>query len=287
MTYRELERRAVTVLSDADVPDPENDARLLMLHTIREAPYRYLLIENEEINSSDRKTYEDLIRKRAERIPLQHLTGYQEFMGIGFLVTPDVLVPRQDTETLCEAAEQVLSSGDRILDVCTGSGCILLSLLKRNREKLPGLSGLGTDLSEKALKVAEKNGRRLGLTDIASFQRSDLFDGVDGKFSLIVSNPPYIPSDEIDGLMTEVRDHDPRLALDGGEDGLSIYRRLIPAAYEHLEEGGNLFLEIGYDQSHAVSDLLQKAGFTEIRTLRDLSGNDRVVTGKKNGTPRG
>ena len=165
--------------------------------------------------------------------------------------------------------------GKRVLDLCTGSGCILISLLAR----VPGVSGLGTDISEEALATAERNADRLGVADRAQWARGDLFAPVEGRFDVIVSNPPYIPREDIDGLMPEVADFEPRGALDGGDDGLDFYRRITSEASEYLEAGGRLFLEIGCDQARDVTALMEKAGFVHVATVRDLSGLDRVVCG--------
>lgn len=204
---------------------------------------------------------------------MQHILGYQEFMGLRFQVTGDVLIPRQDTETLVEEVMRYLHDDMCILDLCTGSGCILLSLLKYSNH----CKGVGSDLSEAALKVAEGNARALGLE--AEFIRSDLFERITGKFEIIVSNPPYIPSGEIPELMEEVREHDPLMALDGGKDGLFFYKKIIAHAGDYLYPGGMLFFEIGCSQGDAVSRLMRQAGYQEVSVCQDLSGLDRVVSG--------
>ena len=215
-----------------------------------------------------------LIEKRAVHIPLQHLTGEQNFMGLDFLVNEHVLIPRQDTEILVEEIMRDLHDGIRILDMCTGSGCILLSLLHYSND----CSGVGVDVSEDALVVARQNADRLAEKQ-AVFIQSDLFEKVEGSFDLIVSNPPYIRSQEIAGLMPEVREHEPHLALDGKDDGLHFYREIIKGAMPHLKRGGQLFFEIGYDQGEAVQALLAANGYTEIAVVKDYAGLDRVVYG--------
>lgn len=310
MNYRELRQEGARRLRDHGVPDPDFDARELLFFASGMDYQTYILKESEDADEI-REAYLALIDRRAAREPLQHLTGFQDFMGYEFKVSKDVLIPRQDTETLVMEAEKDLrsrtgersgegfgesseegfkgrsekSSGEiRLLDVCTGSGCIILSLVLRNIDRIPGLSAEASDLSEQALAVAEENAERLGVRDRVVFHQGDLFqfnDPGSSSYDLIVSNPPYIPSDVIPGLMPEVRSGDPILALDGGKDGLSIYRRLIPGAYERLKNGGALYLEIGFDQAKAVTDLMEKAGFTEVRTIQDLAGNDRVICGKK------
>ena len=202
------------------------------------------------------------------------------------MVNESVLIPRQDTEVLVEEAVSRIKSGDRVLDLCTGSGCILISVLKYAAEhKRTDLSGLGTDLSEKALDVAKANATQLlaeeerqGLVQ-TTFCQGDLWDAADGTFDLILSNPPYIATAEIESLQEEVKTYDPYQALDGGKDGLDFYRRIASGVGRYLKPGGTLILEIGYDQGEAVSRLLEDSGFSAVSVKKDLAGLDRVVTG--------
>ena len=199
-----------------------------------------------------------------------------------FTVNKNVLIPRQDTEVLVEEVMRHLHDGMRILDMCTGSGCILTSLLRYSND----CTGVGADISEEALRVArdnaeallEGNGRE---RPKASFVRSDLFDGLDAddRFDVIVSNPPYIKTGDMDTLMPEVREHEPALALDGKEDGLFFYRRIIDGAKRFLSGGGMLFFEIGFDQGEDVRELMRQAGYTDIEIVKDFAGLDRVVFG--------
>ena len=199
-------------------------------------------------------------------------------MGLTFAVNEHVLIPRQDTEILVEEVLKELHDRMRILDMCTGSGCILLSLLHYSND----CEGLGVDLSAEALEVAERNVLKV-LTpekaEHAHFLQSNLFEKVEGKFEIIVSNPPYIASAEVEKLMPEVRDHEPRMALDGTEDGLHFYRRIIKEAGKHLVNSGMLFFEIGYDQGQAVSELMRTGGYREVQVVQDYAGLDRVVLG--------
>lgn len=275
MKYRELLNKGVAMLRQAGIADADTDGWYLLEYASGMSRNDYFLHMEEEASGELAEAYGKLLEKRCTRIPLQYLTGEQEFMGLTFSVNPHVLVPRQDTETLVEQAEKRLSPGKRVLDLCTGSGCILISLLAR----VPGVSGLGTDISEEALATAERNADRLGVADRAQWARGDLFAPVEGRFDVIVSNPPYIPREDIDGLMPEVADFEPRGALDGGDDGLDFYRRITSEASEYLEAGGRLFLEIGCDQARDVTALMEKAGFVHVATVRDLSGLDRVVCG--------
>lgn len=274
MQYAKLYQIGKEQLQKAGITDAELDARLLLefiCHTDRNALYAH---GDQEIEDEKMQDFLQLIEKRAAHIPLQHLTGEQNFMGLDFLVNEHVLIPRQDTEILVEEIMRDLHDGIRILDMCTGSGCILLSLLHYSND----CSGVGVDVSEDALAVARQNADRLAEKQ-AVFIQSDLFEKVEGSFDLIVSNPPYIRSQEIAGLMPEVREHEPHLALDGKDDGLHFYREVIKGAMPHLKRGGQLFFEIGYDQGEAVQALLAANGYTEIAVVKDYAGLDRVVYG--------
>lgn len=280
MTYRGWLKEAQEVLENAGVGEAGTDAFLLLAHTAGIDRLWYTLHGNEEMTDTLQKRLESLLKMRQRRIPVQQITGESWFMGYPFFVNEHVLIPRMDTEILAEQAVLELTARHKqedkllsVLDVCTGSGCILLSLVK----ECPYIRGVGLDISAEALAVAEENKKRLAAE--AEFVQSDLFARVSGRFSLIVSNPPYIASDVIEGLMPEVRDHEPRLALDGGGDGLSFYRRIVKDAGDYLEEKGCLMLEIGYDQGEAVQKLMEKAGFSDVRIVKDLAGMDRVVTG--------
>ena len=273
MQYQELYRLGKDKLTEAKVPEAELDARLLLEEICGTNRNDLLVHGDNEISTEQCERYTDYIQRRQKHEPLQQITGYQEFMGLRFKVTPDVLIPRQDTEILVEEVMRYLHDGMHILDMCTGSGCILLSLLKYSND----CEGTGCDISEKALKVAEENAEMLSLN--ASFVQSNLFENVRGKYEFIVSNPPYIPTGVIPTLMEEVRDHEPVGALDGGEDGIYFYREIVEKAGEYLYPGGMLFFEIGYDQAEKVSSLMREAGYQEVTVCKDLAGLDRVVYG--------
>ena len=273
MNYRELYDFGRQKLKEAGIAEADLDARLLLEEVCATDRNDLLVHAERPVTKEQQSVFSDYIQKRRSRIPLQHILGYQEFMGLRFGVTGDVLVPRQDTETLVEEVMRELQDDLRILDLCTGSGCILLSLLRYSNH----CKGTGCDVSEQALEVARSNAKALGLE--AEFIRSDLFENITGKYDVIVSNPPYIPTGEIEGLMEEVRDHDPLLALDGGADGLDFYRKIIARAGDYLSCGGRLYFEIGCSQAGAVSELMRAAGYQEVKVLQDLSGLDRVVAG--------
>ena len=213
------------------------------------------------------------VDKRTEHVPLQYITGEQGFMGLTFNVNTNVLIPRQDTETLVEAALKIIRPEYRVLDMCTGSGCIIISI----KYNVPEVVATGSDISKQALLVAKDNAKKYGMN--IDFITGNLFDNISGDFDVIVSNPPYIPTTDILTLMPEVRDFEPIGALDGGADGLEIYRQLIAGAKDHLREGGALLLEIGYDQAADVTSLMRENGFVAVEVIKDLSGHDRVVTG--------
>ncbi len=273
MTLREAWKAGKKRLTDAGVPDAELDSWYLLEWCTGVSRSHYLAWPDEAISPEQEKRYLEALAGRAQRIPLQQITGEQEFMGLSFYVNEHVLIPRQDTEVLVEEAARFLKDGMHFLDLCTGSGCILLSLLHLR----PGAEGTGADLSPEALQVAARNRERLGVQ--AKLIESDLFDQIEDTFDVIVSNPPYIKREEIETLMDEVRLHEPYMALDGHEDGLYFYRRIAEEAPKHLRAGGGLFLEIGWDQGESVSELLRAQGFVDVKVVKDLAGLDRVVEG--------
>lgn len=273
MTYRELYDWGSTQLTEAGIAEASLDARLL-LEEVCGTDRGYMLVHGDNpVTDLQTQTYKEYISCRKSRIPLQHITGYQEFMGLRFRVTEDVLIPRQDTETLVEEVMRYLHDGMRILDMCTGSGCILLSLLHYSNDCM----GVGSDISQKALAVAKANAESLGKE--ATFVQGDLFEPIEGKFDFIVSNPPYIPTKVIETLEAEVKDHDPISALDGMEDGLYFYRKIVERAGEYLYPGGMLFFEIGCEQAEDVRKMMTEAGYHDVTVCKDLSGLDRVVYG--------
>ena len=273
MQYQELYRMGKDRLTEAKIPEAELDARLLLEEVCGTDRNDLLVHGDKEVPPEQCDRYVEYIQRRQKREPLQQITGYQEFMGLRFKVTRDVLITRQDTEILVEEVMRYVHDGMHILDMCTGSGCILLSLLKYSND----CEGTGCDISEPALKVAEENAKELSLN--ASFVQSNLFENISGKYEFIVSNPPYIPTGVIPTLMEEVRDHEPVSALDGREDGLYFYREIVEKAGEYLYPGGMLFFEIGYDQAEKVSSLMRQAGYQEVTVCKDLAGLDRVVYG--------
>ena len=276
MTYREAVEFGTKCLTDAGVPDAALDAWYLLQMVCKIERSYYYVHGEEDITQDAQKEYEIAVQKRAEHIPLQYIIGEQEFMGLRFKVNSNVLIPRQDTETLVEQVLKIVKPGMKVLDLCTGSGCVLISVLKN----APELTGMGSDISKTALLVAKENAK-LHEVD-AEWVRSDLFDNITETFDVIMANPPYIPAGEILSLMPEVRDFEPENALDGGADGLDFYRKIAGQVKDYLNPGGYVYMEIGYDQGEAVSELMRNAGFTEVEVIKDLARNDRVVKGKGN-----
>ncbi len=281
MTYRECYAYGWDALKKAEIADARLDARLLLEFVCGTSQHDMLLYKDRVVTAKEQADYEACIARRSRHIPLQHITGEQAFMGFDFLVNEHVLIPRQDTEILVEEALGFLKPKMKILDMCTGSGCILLSLLALSKD----CRGIGADISADALKVARRNlagiAEQSGKEIAAQFVESDLFTAFseDEQFDIIVSNPPYIATAVIDSLEPEVRMHEPIGALDGTEDGLFFYRRIITESRTFLKRGGVLLFEIGYDQGAAVADLMSKAGFNAVTVKQDYAGLDRVVYG--------
>lgn len=275
MTYREAIETGTRILQKENIADAKIDAWYLLQMACKIDRNFYYLHEEDELTAEQQSEYESTVHKRAEHVPLQYIIGEQEFMGLKFKVNSNVLIPRQDTETLVEEALRVAKPRMRVLDLCTGSGCIIISLAKN----VADISCTGSDISKQALLVAKENAKANEVE--VEWERSDLFENISGTFDLIVSNPPYIPTGEIPGLMPEVRDFEPVDALDGKEDGLYFYRIITEKSPEYLTSDGYLYFEIGYDQGEAVSAMMRQCGYTQVEVLKDLAGNDRVVKGRK------
>ncbi|MGL5434920.1 MAG: peptide chain release factor N(5)-glutamine methyltransferase [Lachnospiraceae bacterium] len=288
MTLFRLFTEGKRKLEQTGNPDAENDARLLLLAAFQLESVHYLLnrmqeLEDNDFNRSSMELYRCMVAKRCRRYPLQQIVGNQEFMGLSFLVNKHVLIPRQDTETLVELVLEEQKNPDlRVLDLCTGSGCIAISLAVKGRYR----SVTASDVSEEALRVATHNRDRLCGDDPeiqVRLLQGDLFqvlesdDDTDGLFDIITANPPYIPTAVIRTLEPEVRDFEPVIALDGTEDGLYYYRILAREAKAYLNVNGNIYMEIGYDQGEAVSSLFREQGYHNVRVIKDLQHNDRVV----------
>lgn len=276
-TLQQIYKEGTEQLQNAGIDDARLDAWYLLEHVTGITKASYYGHPEEEVEEEKVLDYLEKIRIRSTRVPLQHITGEQEFMGYPFLVNRHVLIPRQDTETLVEEALHMSHSGMRVLDMCTGSGCILLSMMKMK----PDMEGVGCDISEEALKVAEENRKRLNVNNVR-FIQSDLFEHMEGTFDMIVSNPPYIRTDVIRELQDEVRIHDPWIALDGKEDGLYFYRKIVHESGRFLKSGGALLFEIGCDQGKDVSELMKASEYSDVKIKKDLAGLDRVVIGMYN-----
>ena len=262
---------ATARLRAAGVPDPARDARLLLAHAASVDAARVTLIAPEEIAPEIAERYENLISLRAVRVPVSHLVGERAFYGRGFKISREVLDPRPETETLIEAA--LAAPFDRVLDLGTGSGCILVTLLAERAQAM----GVGVDLSEGACLQASANAVLHGVAARAGILQSDWFDAVEGRFDLIVSNPPYLAQDEMQGIAPELALHEPAMALTDGADGLSVYRLIAGRAQEYLEAEGRVLVEIGWQQGADVYAIFQGAGWADVVILPDLDGRDRVI----------
>lgn len=272
MDLEQLLKAGEEFLKNAGIIEGKTDAWYLMEYTFHLNRASFWLNCKRTVSEEDERQYMEYIQKRASHVPLQYITGEQEFMGLVFQVSRDVLIPRQDTEVLAEEVLKHCRNKD-VLDMCTGSGCIIISLCKLGYLK----SAAGCDISEAALLTARINARKNQVN--VTWVQGDLFENIDRKYDIIVSNPPYIESREMETLMPEVRDHEPALALDGSEDGLYFYREIISKGAGYLNPSGRIFFETGYNQGEAVSRLLLEHGFTQVQVIKDLSGLDRVVSG--------
>ena len=281
-TYRELYEEGRRILEQAGLPDAALDARFLLEEVCGTNLQTLLVFPEKKVTEEEVNQYRAFVQRRKDREPTAMILGEWDFMGLTFRLNKSTLIPEQDTEVLVETALEELKrrgSGEaplRILDLCTGSGCILLSLL----HELRNACGLGTDLSEEALEAARENAVRLGLQERAAFRQGDLWEPVgDERFDLIVSNPPYVPTEVIPTLEPEVRCGEPYAALDGGEDGLVFYRRIMREAAGHLKPSGIIIVESGFDEAPQIAALMQDQELRGIRTVKDYGGLDRVVLG--------
>lgn len=281
-TYRELYEEGRRILEQAGLPDAALDARFLLEEVCGTNLQTLLVFPEKKVTEEEVNQYRAFIQRRKDREPTAMILGEWDFMGLTFRLNKSTLIPEQDTEVLVETALEELKRrglGEaplRILDLCTGSGCILLSLL----HELRNAGGLGTDLSEEALEAARENAVRLGLQERAAFRQGDLWEPVgDERFDLIVSNPPYVPTEVIPTLEPEVRCGEPYAALDGGEDGLVFYRRIMREAAGHLKPSGIIIVESGFDEAPQIAALMQDQKLRGSRTVKDYGGLDRVVQG--------
>lgn len=281
MTYRQILQEAIRKLQKAEIEEADNDAWILMSEAFNISRTDYFMKSGDECTDNARtELFDSMIERRVRREPLQYITGHAYFMGYEFRVTPDVLIPRFDTEILVEKSLEYASDGMKVLDMCTGSGCIAVSYALQCRERgYDNVEVNAVDISSAALSVAADNAMRAGV-DI-NYIRSDMFTGVSGVYDMILSNPPYIPTRDIEELEPEVRTSEPVGALDGHEDGLFFYRILAAESPSHLKAGGRLIMEIGYNQADDVCSLLEQNKFADIEVIKDLAGHDRVVCGRR------
>ena len=270
MTYSEVMEKAVRELTEAGFEEARTDVRELLQFVSKKSRTELLFCGEDTVPKEQVEQFCSLLDSRKAHMPVQYLTGEQEFCGLCFRVNSDVLVPRPETELLAEAVFRQ-AEGKRVLDMCTGSGCIAVTVAKLGKPELVAAS----DASEAALLVARKNASENGAE--VEFFCGDLFENVTGCYDIIVSNPPYIKTAVIEGLMAEVREFEPRMALDGKEDGLYFYRRICEEAKAFLVPGGRLMFEIGHDQGETVPELLREAGYEAVEVKQDYAGLDRMV----------
>lgn len=275
ITWNELIRTSEDRLETAGIEEAAYEAEFLVMHVFNMRKVDLVLSKRDPVPESMMEKlpeYERLLSMRESRIPMSQVIGERDFMGLTFRVNDKVLTPRFETEELVELVLPFTKNAN-VLDLCTGSGCIAVSIAKLGVPK----SVTASDLSDDALQAASKNA---AFNNAAiEFIKSDLFTNIAGRFDIIVSNPPYIASKEIETLEPEVRDNEPRMALDGGEDGLMLYRRIIRELKDHLNPNGRIFFEIGSDQGDAVYRLLEEAGFRDVAIKKDLAGRDRIASG--------
>ncbi len=258
-----------------DEREAETQVRFALSHVLNCDLNSLYLRAQTEITDSETYRMDNIIKRRLKGEPLEYIIGEKWFMGLRFFVSPDVLIPRNETEILCETAVQMIRHELKatVLDLCTGSGAIAVSIARYSRARVTAC-----DISEKALLVAERNAKAARAQ--VELVKSDLFDDVEGRFDIITANPPYIPADEIGSLMREVREHEPRLALDGGRDGLAFYRRIAADASAHLKEDGAMIMEIGSEQAESVKAILNRHGFESVKVIKDYAGLDRVIVAR-------
>lgn len=279
MTIVEAIRKGMIELKNSNIEEPKLKARLLMQYVLN-ASRQYIIVNDmQELDKEKEKTYFDFIKLLRSGIPVEHITHQKEFMKLNFFVNNNVLIPRQDTEILVEEVINIAKkiNAKNILDLCTGSGAIGISIANY----LPNIEIVATDISNEALKIAKKNAISNNVQNQMTFIKSDLFENLDNqKFDIIVSNPPYIKTRDIEKLDTQVK-KEPYIALDGGEDGLDFYKKIIKESYQYLKYNGYLCVEIGYDQKKDVINLYNESGnFENIYSKKDLANNDRIVIGQ-------
>lgn len=276
MTIREVLTNIRERLQNAGIEDFEYESWAFLDWKLHIDRAEFYMNPNGKVKKELLAELESVLKQREQRVPLQYLMGECEFMGYDFYVDERVLIPRQDTECLVELAVESIrkkSTKVKVLDLCTGSGCIGISVAKL----CPNTEVTLADISDGALSVAKKNAQNLE-ADVTLI-KGNLFENIEGRFDYILSNPPYIPSEVIEGLMPEVKEHEPRLALDGEADGLSFYRKIINEAPDYLNPDGRIYFEIGAEQGEDLTHLMNERGFSEVKVHKDLAGLDRIVAG--------
>ena len=277
MTVKEALETASRKLKKNNIENSINEAKYLLKYLLKKDDVFFITDLNYELTDDEINEYEKLINKMCSHVTFSYITVIKEFMGLDFYVDEETLIPRPETEIIVEyMIEHFKAIPMDILEIGVGSGCISISIAKC----LENVNILGVDINEKALVTANKNIKEHNVQDRVKFIKSDIYENVEGKFDIIISNPPYIRKDIIDTLEDDVKKYEPILALDGGEDGLYFYREIINNASKYLNEGGHIIFEIGYDQGEEVKDLLIQNNFADIEIIKDLAGFDRTVAGR-------
>lgn len=272
MTLRETVKLAANLLKTAKIENPRLEAEILTAHFLKKDRLYLITHDDEEISEKDAEAFKRLAKRRAGGEPTAYILGYKEFYGRKFYVNGDVLIPRPETEMLIELIK--CEENVKILDLCAGSGCIGLTLALECKNAKVTLA----DISPKTVEIIKKNAENLGVE--VNIVESDLFSGIEGKFDIIVSNPPYIRSETIETLENTVKDYEPRLALDGGEDGLKFYKKIIPCSKKYLSENGRIFFEMGFDEGDTIKSLLMSNTFSDVKIYKDLANLNRVISAK-------
>ena len=287
MTIMDAIKKGMIELKNSNIESPKLKSRLLMQYVLKQTRQYIIVNDLNQISKEDEERYFVGISKLRAGVPLEHITHQREFMKLNFYINENVLIPRQDTEILVEEVMKLTNSESRVLDMCTGSGCIIISLAASGHTSENG--AVAIDISDDALKVADYN-KKYNNADYIKLIKSDMFSSSeceqykneDNRFDVIVSNPPYIPTKDIDELSEEVRLHDPVLALDGDTDGLKFYKAITKQSVNYLKENGYLCYEIGYNQAEDVRNIMEQCGYSGIKVIKDLAGLDRVVIGRLN-----
>lgn len=278
MKVREALEKASGMLRKNNIYSYDSEAKYLMKYALDEDDIFMITGLEEELTGEEEEKFFEVVEKRCGHVPFAYITGRKEFMGLEFRVNEHTLIPRPESENIVEyLLYRYTGKSPKVLELGVGSGCIIVSVARYIKDAVI----TGVDISEEAVRISSENAALHEVSERAEFFLSDLFENVTGQFDVIISNPPYIKSSDIDTLESDVKDYEPRLALDGGADGLDFYRRIAAESTDYLSDGGMLIMEIGFDQAEDVTKLLQENGFYDIEVIKDLAGLDRTISARK------